>query len=195
MHKIIIGFLFFILMNSAIAGCHDLYNENSLNLKELVSQALENQSFTQNDHIGVKATKNSLYFYENPIVDATSFSSKIKSDYSARFRLEDGNLVFSVILKGQDSRSQYLRGSELFETAMEYFKGRVFGIEGIWKYGDNLKAFNELTANQNNLDITTSALNTWTGRQAVKFGFNKVTRVELVGQVGRYSYAHFLFTR
>ena len=78
---------------------------------------------------------------------------------------------------------------------MEYFKGRVFGIEGIWKYGDNLKAFNELTASQNNLDITSSALNTWTGRQAVKFGFNKVTRVELVGQVGRYSYAHFLFTR
>jgi hypothetical protein len=66
------------------------------------------------------------------------------------------------------------------------------GVVGSWTYGDNLVAFNRLTAQ--GMSLEEAAAQTWTGAQSVKNGF---TRVEVIakGAPGAYSRVLAKFTR
>lgn len=105
---------------------------------------------------------------------------------------EDGVLTITMrtILNGV--RSTVLRGSEAYQTIVRHFGSAVRAIKGSWSYGDNLAAFNELTAR--GVSPEAAALRTWSGQQASSLGFGRVSVTSLEGTAGNYTKVEVLFT-
>ena len=61
------------------------------------------------------------------------------------------------------------RGHVLFKEMIDHFGATAKGVVGSWTYGDNLAAFNRLTAQ--GLSLEEAAAQTWTGMQAGRNGF------------------------
>lgn len=64
------------------------------------------------------------------------------------------------------------RGNVLFKERIKHFGDSAKGVVGSWTHGDNLSAFNRLTAQ--GLLLEEAAFQTWTGGQAARNGFTKV---------------------
>lgn len=92
-------------------------------------------------------------------------------------------------------RHRDLRGREQFEKIMEHFKGRVLTINAYWIYGDNLEDFNRLTGSPNNMDPKEAAEHTWTGEQALAYGFTTVVLESLTGSPGHYTEVSLHFAK
>uniref|UniRef100_UPI00260E5C0F RHS repeat domain-containing protein n=1 Tax=uncultured Aquimarina sp. TaxID=575652 RepID=UPI00260E5C0F len=93
-------------------------------------------------------------------------------------KLDDGILKLDFNVPG-DMKGKGI-GKSMFNNSVETFGDNVKGIEGLWGYGSNGKASDNLTSFLNNVDWMggdlsreAAALNTWTGRQAKKNGFTK----------------------
>ena len=56
-----------------------------------------------------------------------------------------------------------LRGKQMVADVTDHFGDRVQSIQGYWKYGDNLGAFNDAVANGESLG--SAARGTWTGQK------------------------------
>lgn len=76
---------------------------------------------------------------------------------------------------------------------MDHLGDRVNSIQGCWRYGDNLDAFNEAVANGEGL--RTVARGKWTGRRAAEFGFSRVKMVEAEEGVDGFNVVSALFRR
>lgn len=88
---------------------------------------------------------------------------------------------------GQELRHPNIRGAEQFAAIINHFgKGRIKKILAIWSDGDNLDAFNALTAQ--GVSNADAALGTWTGGQAKAAGYGNVTGVDAYppGRPGHY---------
>lgn len=74
-----------------------------------------------------------------------------------------------------DMRS-VLKGKYLYDKVMQHIGiDRIRFVQGIWADGDNLKAFRANIAK--GLTPEESALATWSGRQASRYGFDRVAEV------------------
>jgi hypothetical protein len=79
-------------------------------------------------------------------------------------------------------RSDTLRGAQLFDEMMGNFKKsrtRIKAIRGHWLYGTNLEQFNTLIRSGRSPEQ--AALETWTGTQARRHGYNKAVIVSRKG--------------
>jgi hypothetical protein len=114
--------------------------------------------------------------------------------FSAVGHIESGGELSLQIRTEKDGlRSEVLRGADEFKEILNHFEGRVKSIRGAWNYGTNLEKFNELVAAGKSAEE--AALGTWTGQQAVKAGFGKVTIRQLYGKPGAYDKVFVLFTK
>lgn len=84
------------------------------------------------------------------------------------------------------------RGKVLFKEMINHFGDTAKGVVGSWTYGDNLAAFNRLTAQ--GVSLEEAAAQTWTGMQATRNGFMKV-KVIAEGAPGAYTRVLAKFTR
>jgi hypothetical protein len=84
------------------------------------------------------------------------------------------------------------RGNVLFKEMINHFRDTAKGVVGSWTYGDNLAAFNRLTAQ--GMSLEEAAAQTWTGMQAARNGFTKV-EVIAEGAPGAYTSVLAKFTR
>jgi hypothetical protein len=84
------------------------------------------------------------------------------------------------------------RGNVLFKEMIDHFGDTAKGVVGSWTYGDNLAAFNQLTAQ--GLSLEEAATKTWTGTQAARNGFTKV-EVTAEGTPGACTRVLAKFTR
>jgi hypothetical protein len=76
------------------------------------------------------------------------------------------------------------RGNVLFKEMINHFGDTAKGVVGSWTYGDNLAAFNRLTAQ--GMSLEEAAAQTWTGMQAARNGFTKVEAIA-EGAPGAYT--------
>ena len=99
--------------------------------------------------------------------------------------VEDGLLPITLRTKLEDGvRSTELQGAEQFRHILRHFASRFRAIRGNWVYGDNLKAFN--TGVAEGLSWEQAALQTWTGRQALAAGYDRVEVLEWHGLPGSF---------
>ncbi len=86
---------------------------------------------------------------------------------------KDGSLDLIFLLKDKENiHSKNLRGQEMFANIIEYFgPEKIKKINGFWIKGDNLNAFN--TSLKNGLTFEEAAKQTWTGKQAAKYGYTE----------------------
>lgn len=87
---------------------------------------------------------------------------------------EKGNLT--LMMDNNPKLGSPLRGKKMFADVMDHFGDRVKSIQGYWKYGDNLGAFNDAVANGKSLG--SAAKGTWTGRRAAEYGFARVKVIQ-----------------
>lgn len=97
------------------------------------------------------------------------------SGYALTASLNDnGVLSFSIRMKKElsDERSRY-RGEEIFDLMINHFGlENIWAIRGAWYAGDNIAEYNQ---NRLRMNPKNSALETWTGRMASKYGFKRVS--------------------
>jgi hypothetical protein len=106
--------------------------------------------------------------------------------------VENGFLQITLRTKLENgTRSKVLHGAAQFQSILQHFAGRFHAIRGNWVYGDNLQSFNAGVAA--GLSLEESALQTWTGRQAVTAGFGKVEIVEVYESAGSFTQAKVNF--
>ncbi|MCB9061802.1 MAG: hypothetical protein H6622_09795 [Halobacteriovoraceae bacterium] len=95
----------------------------------------------------------------------------------------DGGLEVTIIAKsldGKNTRSKTFFAKDQFKYMMQYFKGEVKYIIGFWQSEiliDNLILFEN--AYKLGKSIEEAALETWTGKQAKKFGYGKVKVISI----------------
>lgn len=104
--------------------------------------------------------------------------------------LDDQGVLTLAIYRNEGSP---VSGREMFDMAMEHFGSRVRKIEGNWFHGTNLNKFNEQTAR--GVPASVAAAQTWTGRQAARYGFTAVESVDARGTPGAYTRVTARFVR
>ena len=97
-----------------------------------------------------------------------------------------------------------IRGEEVFDAIHNKLVdveglANIKGIKAQWVYGDNLATFNKLIIEEVNLGKITmqeAALETFTGRMARKYGYNKVLKITGTQNVdGTYKYVYIDFVK
>lgn len=73
-------------------------------------------------------------------------------------------------------RSDVLFGEEVLALVMEHFHGRIRYVRGHWLHGDNLGVVNRLVVDRGE-PLERAIAQTWTGLQAAKYGYTKITIV------------------
>lgn len=118
------------------------------------------------------------------------------------FRVEgilesSGTLSLSFQLRDiEGNRSVFLSGKEEFQRIMEHFGKRVKRIQGTWLYGDNLAEFNRLVGPPHGLDVFEAAAQTWTGKNAAKYGYTEVKILKLTKSIrGDYNSVKVIFEK
>ncbi len=92
--------------------------------------------------------------------------------------LRDNTLIMAARLIDENLKIRSARrGSELYRQMIEHFGLRnIHEIVGLWQGGKNLDDFYKNL--ESGMSIENAALNTWSGRQAQKYGFSKVLSYE-----------------
>jgi hypothetical protein len=99
--------------------------------------------------------------------------------------VKDGRLRFNIqAIDPETGARGTVRGQALFDGMMEHFGSTVKVIEGRWNEGTNLAEFNRLTGQ--GVSLEEAASRTWTGQQAARYGFTKVTVETKIGSAGRF---------
>ena len=115
------------------------------------------------------------------IVEAnpSTFDAEDTNDprFSIHGDLVDGYLRFDVVAETIAGERGTIRGFEFFDAMMAHFGDTVTAIEGDWsdlipELTGNLDRFNEQTAAGS--PQQQAALETWTGRMAVRHGFTSI---------------------
>jgi RHS repeat-associated protein len=101
----------------------------------------------------------------------------------------EGDLTFAI--GNNPALGSPLRGKQMFADVMDYFGDRVKSITGNWRYGDNLKAFNDAVANGESFG--NAARTTWTAQRAAEYGFTRVKVTETDEGANGYSFVSSLF--
>jgi RHS repeat-associated protein len=117
---------------------------------------------------------------------------KVSHDGILRFEImsETGNPKREI--NGGKIGKQLETGQDMFARMMVYYRGKIKKIEADWTNAnpnmmDNYNRFNELT--KNGKDQETAAFNTFTGKMAKKFGYNKFGGViETIDRDGSHHY-------
>ena len=117
--------------------------------------------------------------------------------YAEAYLSPGGILNFTLHLRTKSGRLRVpgIKGSQIFKLAMELYGERVRAIKGEW-FGElnvNLTQFNRLTSSGTNLE--SAALQTWTGRQAERFGYTQPAFAQLHGRDRIYSKVSVLFLK
>jgi hypothetical protein len=100
---------------------------------------------------------------------------------------ERGVLTFAVFAQAGSP----FRGSELFDLMLRAFGGRVRAVLGVWRRGFedspsvNLDKVNERTAA--GMPLLDAVQETWTFRCAARWGFTKVTLLDVQGTSGNHT--------
>ncbi|SBT89725.1 intein C-terminal splicing region/RHS repeat-associated core domain-containing protein [Streptomyces sp. DI166] len=102
-----------------------------------------------------------------------------------------GNLT--LMMDNFPDRGSPLRGKQMFADVMEHFGDRVQSIQGYWRYGDNLGAFNKAVAE--GMSMRAAARDTWTGKRAAEFGFTRVKILQADEGVDGFTVVSALFRR
>ncbi len=106
--------------------------------------------------------------------------------FQAYAYVEDGILQITLRTKLENGlRSTVLHGAAQFQRILQHFAGRFIAIRGNWVYGDNLRLFNASV--KNGLSLEQAALQTWTGQQALKAGYDRVEIIEAHGLPGLFN--------
>lgn len=124
------------------------------------------------------------------IVTGVYYTSKTEESFSIVDR-ENRHISFSgylnskgvlsisahLVFPGLGHRSS-LRGDALYKEMIEHFGlAQIKEIRGIWVDGVNFKKF--FTLRESGASLAQAALNTWSGKQAVKYGFTEVKSIEV----------------
>jgi hypothetical protein len=141
-------------------------------LDEHVSVVKEERTETKIDYEGVKLTWTTRPNYFE--VREHKKGRGEEDDFVFMADTYDNKLGFFVRNRDVETneRSKYLRGKELFDEAMEHFKGKFQIIQGTWISGDNLEAFQKSLSEGKTAEE--AAFQTWTGKQAFRHGYTKV---------------------
>lgn len=109
---------------------------------------------------------------------------------------KNGVLSFQIYLRDEKQKYYFpgFRGSEFFDMAMQYFSSRVNYIRGEWHGGANLFYLNRRIL-INGIKPKEAALETWTGLQAARYGFNQAKLISSKGFPGTYENVNFIFFR
>ncbi len=100
---------------------------------------------------------------------------------------DEGVVAFVVFAKAESP----IRGTELFDLMLRAFGGRIRAVLGVWRRGFagspsvNLDKVNERTAA--GVPLMDAVRETWTCTRAARWGFTKVTLVNVEGTPGSYS--------
>lgn len=121
--------------------------------------------------------------------------TKVGSGY-----LEGSFIKLEINVKIGDEGAKLAKGSEVFDNIFNEIvknsqgNSQIKGISGTWydALGDNLNTFNNLIKEKVNKGILTeseAALNTFTGKMAIKKGFSRVESIAGVKDIdGTYKY-------
>ena len=150
----------------------------------------------QSGNIEETGSAEDFEFSKTEILDEVSLKSSISSE------LDDyGVLRFTVDAPKSKSGRSPMKGADLFEKMMKHHGSRVKGIAGVWVYGTNLQMFR--SALEKNDDFSSSTLRasyfaaatqTWTGMQGEKYGFTKVSSIEVTRNVYSETGEQFIIT-
>ena len=112
----------------------------------------------------------------------------------------DRSLFLSIFTQGNNGeRSPLLKGKEQFSKVLLHLSGQFDSITGQWKQMDdyeksyNLDIFNSEI--QKGASVEAAALSTWTGKQSIKHGFNKVELRHTKSNDGLYTYVEAVFSK
>lgn len=100
---------------------------------------------------------------------------------------EAGVLTFFISAKPESP----LRGTELFDLMLRAFGDRVRAVLGVWRRGFegspsvNLDRVNERTAV--GVALMDAVRETWTYSRAARWGFTRITLVDVEGAPGNYA--------
>lgn len=100
---------------------------------------------------------------------------------------ENGVLTFAIFAKAESP----IRGTELFDLMLRAFGDRVRAVLGVWRRGFggsrsvNLEKVNERTAA--GASLTDAVRETWTFTRAARWGFTRITRIDVEGTPGGYT--------
>lgn len=84
----------------------------------------------------------------------------------------------------KERRVRGFQGSKEFDAILDRFQGRFTHLVGLWQLGsDNLQEFNAALQKTPRPTIEEAALQTWTGKQAVRHGYTQV-KVEIANKIG-----------
>lgn len=136
-----------------------------------------------------------------PVYDYEDDAFKVRDRLNPQFKFEghlvSGGILFvSAHLKDPSSLTRSsLNGAELYQQMVDHIGlDRIEEIAGYWVNGDNLRAFeNNL---KNGMSKEEAALQTWSGQQALRFGFSEVIDVaHFLDRLGGESNVQLYFSR
>jgi hypothetical protein len=100
---------------------------------------------------------------------------------------ENGVLTFVVFAKAESP----IRGTEMFDLMIRAFGDRVRAVLGVWRRGYegspsvNVDKVNERTST--GLSLEEAIQQTWTFTRAARWGYSRITRVDIDGTPGHYT--------
>ncbi len=128
---------------------------------------------------------------------AKEYSWRPQEDKGILGSLDEDGVVTFFIVAGEGS---FVRGTEMFNSMIEYFGPEVRAIEGVWRQSSaglpstNIDKVNELTGA--GVPVEEAILQTWTVGRARKLGFVKVRLLGApLGNPGSYTKIGVLIER
>ena len=131
------------------------------------------------DQFWVRDKKNPYYFFNSSL------------------DLGDGSLYIDARLRNESSGSRSrMNGHQLYHLMMKHIGvDRIKTVQGIWSQGDNFKEFFD---NVRHLGYSheKAAFETWSGRQAAKYGFTEIAEIYVEEKPLRGSpYVYVIFSK
>lgn len=116
--------------------------------------------------------------------------------FDVRARVTDHGILHIYIIT-RDTNGNHttsFTGVEAYQEFMGFFGDRVRAVVAHWFWGTNLEKVNELTRDPN-ISLETAVRQTWSAKQAIKFGFSKSEVVSFAGEPGQYQGIGVIFSR
>jgi hypothetical protein len=92
----------------------------------------------------------------------------------------DGTLFLDTeLVNNRLGIRSHMHGRDLYEQMIQHFGlQRITGIRALWSGGTNFSQFHGNLRNR--MNVEDAALNTWSGRQAARYGFTKLATYEFI---------------
>lgn len=115
------------------------------------------------------------------------------SSYFAHATLRKGVMNFTVKTRDDRRESKAIHAEDAFQFLLSRFGTEVKEIRCFWRWGEDHKKVNELTAN--GVDLETAVKMTWDARQVMGSGFTKYEIVDSYGRPGKYREVEVIFRK